>query len=323
MRVFIAAFALVILAACGGGSAGSPNPFPSASPTPAGPHLYVADSGNNSIFVFARNASSVALPQVTIAGAATQLASPSPIAVDPAGNIWVANHASTPDVLEFTGGAVGNTTPAAVMTVSSAAVPGPLGVKGLIFGPTGKMYVATGTGNHVMVYSGGANGTPAATQDISGFSTQLNDAEGIALDANGNIYTASFASNAILEFAANATGNIAPMRVIKGAFNTHLSSPSYVAVDSGGNVFTFNSGDGIIREYAANASGDVAPIVTLSFPDVAGQMLFDGAGNLLTGSTSTNPGGVAAFAPPITSSSVPAQLLQSPDFTTPTGVFAL
>jgi hypothetical protein len=318
MRALAAGIAVLMLAGCNGGSA-SPSPTPSPTTTPAGPHLFVADSGNNSIFIFARDASGVALPQITVNGPATLLSSPFPIAVDRSGNIWVGNHSSPPELLEFRPDAVGDAAPQAIMTVSSTVTPGALSATGLTFGPDGKLYVATGTDQHIMVYSAGANGTPTPIQDINGLNTQINDAEGIALDSSGNIYTASFGSNAILEFAAGANGNVAPIRVIKGVFNTRLSSPSYVAVDGTGNVFALNSG-GIVTEYAAGASGDVAPIATFGGFNISGQMVFDGSGKFYAGA-SDNANGVAVYAPPLSSSSVPGHFLQSPIFSSPTGVF--
>lgn len=321
MRFLAAVAVVLLLTACHNGSAGAGTPIPTPT-VPPGPLLYVADSGNNSIFVFQRTASGVALPLHTVFGAATLLNAPFPIATDPAANIWVANHASPPTLLEYPPGAVGNFAPITIMFVSSPIIPGNLDVRGLVFDAAGKLYVATGPTNHVMVYAGGAKDTPVPLQDITGFSTQINDAEGIALDRSGNIYTTSLGSDAILEFAAGASGNVAPIRIIKGFFNTHLSKPSYVAVDAAGDIFALNSTNGIITEYAPGASGDTAPIAMFSRPQMAGQISFDAAGNLYVGASAINPGAVAVYAPPFTSTSLPAQLLFSPVFSKPTGVFA-
>jgi hypothetical protein len=99
-----------------------------------------------------------------------------------------------------------------------------------------------------------------------------------------------------------------------------LNSPSYVAVDGAGHLFVLNAG-GIITEYAAGASGDVAPIATFGGFNISGQIVFDTAGNLYTGA-SNNANGVAVFAPPLSNSSIPDHFLQSPVFSSPTGVFA-
>ncbi len=322
MRFLPAAAAALMLAACHTGSASPGAPFPTPT-APPGLLLYVADSGNNSIFVFQRNATGVAVPLHTVFGSSTQLSAPFPIATDPAGNIWIANHASPPTLLEFGPGAVGNEPPNTIMFVSSQIIPGALDVRGLVFDAAGKLYVATGTSNHLMVFSGGSKGTPVPIQDINGATTQLNDAEGIALDRSGNIYTASRGSNAILEFSAGATGNVAPIRIIKGLFSTLLSSPSYVAVDAAGDVFALNSTNSLITEYSPSASGDAAPIARFSRPQMGGQVSFDAAGNLYVGALSiTNSGAVLVYAPPITSTSTPAQMLSSPVLSSPTGVFA-
>lgn len=332
MRYLAASAAALMLAACHPGvGAGGVFPFPPASPPPGplpttspppGPLLFIADSGNNSIFIFQRNATGVVLPLHTINGPATLLAAPFPIATDPAGNIWIANHLTPPELLEFRPGALGNDPPTTIMFVSSRVIPAALDVRGLAFGPSGKLYVATGTTNHLIVFSSGAAGTPTPIQDINGINTQLNDAEGIALDTSGNIYTASKASNAILEFAADANGNTAPIRVIKGFFSTKLSLPSYVAVDTSGDVFVLNASNGIINVYGPGAGGDVAPIASFTRPSMGGQISFDAAGNLYVGALSINPGVVLVYAPPITSTSKPVQMLSTPVLTTPTGVFA-
>ena len=320
MRALAVAACLVILSACHTGSGSQAAPFPTA--TPSGPLLYVADAANNSIFIFARNATGVALPQTTISGVATTLIHPYPIAADSSGNIWVASHGPAPVLLEFGPSAVGNAAPLITMTISSPSTPGTLPVNGLAFDASGKVYVATGPTNHVMVFSGGATGAPAPIQDISGVSTQLNDAEGIALDSSGNIYTASRGSNAILEFAAGATGNVAPIRTIQGFFSTQLSSPVYVALDANGDIFALNSTSGIITEYGAGSRGDVAPIASFSRPGMGNQIAFDAAGNLDVASLNTNPGSVLVYSPPITSTSAPVQMLSSPVLSSPTGVFA-
>ena len=320
MRTLALAASVMVLAACHTGSGSQVGPFP--SPTPTGPLLYVADSANNSVFVFGRSATGVALPQTTLAGSATLLLRPYPITADSSGNIWVGSHGPVPALLEFASSAVGNAAPAITMTVSSPASPGTLPVNGIAVDASGKLYVATGTTNHVMVFSGGATGAPAPIQDINGLNTQLNDAEGIALDGSGNIYTASRGSNAILEFAENSTGNAAPMRVIKGFFSTQLSSPVYVAVDANGDIFALNSTNGIITEYAPGANGDVAPIASFSRRGMGNQIAFDSAGNLDVAAVNTSPGAVLVITPPIVSTSIPAQMLSSPVFSNPTGVFA-
>ncbi|HZZ66253.1 MAG TPA: NHL repeat-containing protein [Candidatus Baltobacteraceae bacterium] len=308
---------IAALTACGGGGGSGPHPTPTPSSSAL---MYVADSGNNAIYEFPRNAKGVALPATTIQGGATLLNAPFPIAVDSLGNIWVGN-TSPAEILEFSPAATGNAAPAAIMTISSQGIPGAQPIAGLTFDATGNMYVATGPDNQLFVYASPGNGTPVPTRAIGGIATQINIAQGVAVDANGDIYTASTGSNAILVFGPSANGNVAPIRVIAGTHNTLLDAPSYVAVDSAGDVFALNAGS-IITEYAPGASGDVAPIAKISQPSMGGQITFDTSDNLYVGAINNNPGAVLVYPPPISNGSKPNQLLQSPVFSAPTGVFA-
>lgn len=316
MRIPAVMAAALALAAChtnlGTGPSG-PTPSPSASPS----LMLVADSGNNSVFVFPKKATGTESPLRTITSAS--LIDPSPIAADPSGHIWVASHGSPPSILEFSAYDSGNVSPLATMFAQGRSIPGVLNVTGMVFDSSGKLYVSTGTANHILVYSSAVTGSPVPVQDISGANTTLNDAEGIALDAGGNIYVASRNSSAILEFAAGADGNTAPVRTIQGFFNTHLSSPLYVAVDAAGDVFALNGND-TITEYAPGVSGDAAPTATIGRTAIGTQMIFDAAGNLYIGARSMSGGGPVVLPPPI--SAVPSQVLSSPVFSAPTGIFA-
>ncbi len=51
----------------------------------------------------------------------------------------------------------------------------------------------------------------------------------MAVDNNGLIYVTAASSDAILVFAANANGNVAPLRTIAGA-NTGLVNPRAMAI---------------------------------------------------------------------------------------------
>jgi len=84
---------------------------------------------------------------------------------------------------------------------------------------------------------------------------------GIWLDANGVIYVSDSGRKAVLIFAANASGNVAPTSQISGAL-TGFVTPSDVKVDTTGKIYVSDSGAGKIFVFAALASGNVAPILT-------------------------------------------------------------
>ena len=90
------------------------------------------------------------------------------------------------------------------------------------------LYVAN-YGNAVTVYAAGAKGNVAPTRTIAGSQTKLDGADGIAVDASGNIHVADYRSNAVVVFAAGSNGDVSPARTIKGP-DTKLSGPEGIAI---------------------------------------------------------------------------------------------
>jgi 6-phosphogluconolactonase (cycloisomerase 2 family) len=96
---------------------------------------------------------------------------------------------------------------------------------------------------------------------------------GIALDASGKIYVANDATDSILTFAANPSGNVneAPLATITGS-NTGLD-PAGIALDTGGKIYVANpaggNGAGSITVYAANPTGTLneSPLATITGPN--------------------------------------------------------
>ena len=130
----------------------------------------------DSILIFNSSATGNVLPTSTLTGAATMLDDVVGVALDSAGNIYVANGSimgSTPSILEFGAGSTGNAAP--IRTISGAATTmnaiGNLGVDS-----AGNIYLLTPDG--VLKFATGATGNvaPAATITTSsgfGQSTSL------------------------------------------------------------------------------------------------------------------------------------------------------
>jgi hypothetical protein len=131
---------------------------------------------------------------------------------------------------------------------------------------TGKVYSADFFSNSVTSYAAGSTGDVTPIQDITGPATHLVNPSAVGVDANGEIFVLdsnqpnSFGFN-VLVFAPGATGNVAPIREIKGKTTLLLHSRS-IAVSSDGWVFVANArfqGYGLITAFAPGATGDVAP----------------------------------------------------------------
>ncbi len=83
-------------------------------------------------------------------------------------------------------------------------------------------------------FAAGATGNVAPIRTISGSNTGLNNGDGFYFGlavskTSGDIFVSNSASNAILVFAANASGNVAPIQTIAGSA-TELSVPLGLAV---------------------------------------------------------------------------------------------
>lgn len=103
---------------------------------------------------------------------------------------------------------------------------------------------------------------------IGGSKTGLVAPRTVAVDASLNVYVFDTETATISEFAAGATGNVAPIRTISGS-NTGLSDgdgfESGLAVSkASGDIFASNPVSNAILVFAATASGNVAPIQTIA-----------------------------------------------------------
>ena len=89
----------------------------------------------------------------------------------------------------------------------------------------------------------------------------MNWPTGIAVDAEANeIFVANDGGNAILVFNARASGDVAPIRVLKGP-KSLVSHPTGVHVDKKNNeLWVANFGNHTATVYKLTAEGDTAPI---------------------------------------------------------------
>ncbi len=234
-----------IFASCAGGSS-SPNVNPggalpqapsnhSASPQQL---LYVPNAqpfptfggiAGNTLVVFSASADGNVAPVQTIAGPHTGLNDPGGVQLDSRSNIYVANAACC----------------------DSNPVP-----------PS------------ITVYAPGATGDITPIRTIAGSATTLSDPSDVAFDGSDNLYVANFRGGpfpgvgTILEFAAAADGNVAPIVTIGGP-HTGLSLPNALTLDGMGNIYVANfergpcGPSGSVTVYAQGASGDIAPIFSI------------------------------------------------------------
>jgi len=259
--------------------------------------FYVANSGNNTITIYAAGASCNATPVSTISGSNTGLQGPTFTALDAAGQLYVSNAGNT--ITVYAAGATGNATPTATIAGSNTGLSDP---SGIALDAAGRLYVANSLNcdingcfdASITVYAAGATGNATPTVTIHGSNTGLDNPAGIALDAAGRLYVRN--APGITVYAAGATGNAAPIATIQGS-PTGLF-PAGIALDAAGRLYVANPhpggvgpSSGSIAVYAAGAIGNATPIATIEGSNTGlitpAGIALDAAGRLYV----ANPGG--------------------------------
>jgi hypothetical protein len=215
-------------------------------------------------------------PKSYLLGSSTGIVTPSGVAVDVAGNRYVAN-LPTRSVTIYPASASGNAAPIRTIGGANTTLVGP---RSVMVDKDGRIYVGDllGAGtNKVAVFAPNANGNVAPERVITGSNTLIGWPSGLSLDSVGRLYVANRVNNTVTVYAPGSDGNVGPLRVIIGAA-TGLDDPTGLVVTSGNILHVANNGSGTVTSYASGAAGNAAPMRTIS-----------GAATGLTA-----PGGIAA-----------------------------
>jgi len=238
-----------------------------------------------------------------------QLYEPTGVAVDFAGNLYIADDGNE-RVRKVANGVI--TTVAGNGTRGYSGDNGPatsaeLWPSAVAVDAAGNLYIADGGNERVRKVANGVittvagNGTPGYAGDNGpATSAQLYNPSGVALDSAGNLYIADLrhqrvrmvSNGAITTVAGNGTqgysGDNGP------AVSAQLDGPSHVAVDATGNLYITDSYDNLIRKVAngvittvaggGNLLGDNVPATSgaLNYPE---GVAVDSVGNLFIADT--------------------------------------
>lgn len=201
--------------------------------------------------------------------AANDNISPQRVSVDLSGNLYITDfyavvHKVSPNGLITT--IAGNGTPgysgdgAAATSAKLATSPGGMAIDG-----GGNLYLADTGNNRIRKISAGGTITTVAGSGVAGFAgdggsptvAQLNQPQGVALDAQGNLYIADTNNHRIRKVTAGQNGTISTIAGTGSpggagdggpAANAQLQYPEGIALDIQGDIFVADSSNNRVRE---------------------------------------------------------------------------
>ncbi|MCQ6958253.1 DUF2341 domain-containing protein [Mucilaginibacter aquariorum] len=188
---------------------------------------------------------------------------PSNIAVDAAGNFYVANYNNgTISKYNAAGTSLGN------YGTGAPALSSPIA---MVFDSFGNGYVVNSTGGTVYKYN--SAGVYQSTI-LSG----LSNPTGITIDASNNLYISTINDNFIRKYST--AGGAALLTI-----TTNVSDPTGVAVDAAGNIYSLNNLTGNVTKY--NAAGTYQSTVLTGFSG-PWAIYLDNADNFYIGDSGSN-----------------------------------
>jgi hypothetical protein len=247
---------------------------------------------------------------LNFAPAGSNFSSPSSVAIDASGNVWVANDVGN-SVTELTasGGLAGNFNDANTIGANLNA-------------PTG--VAIDGAGNvWVTNQNGGPNDTGSVTVltssgglvgDFDPVGANFEVPSSLAIDGSGKVWITDFVGDVVTELASGGglVGNFAPS-------GSNFDHPSSVAIDAGGNAWVVNVVNGSVTELSSsgglvanfnnsNTSGaNFDELFDLAIDAAGNVWVSNSGGNSLTELTS-NGGLVGNFSPSGANLNVPSAI---------------
>jgi hypothetical protein len=230
----------------------------------ANDRLFIANTGDLSVLIYdnisIKNGN--VAPSRIIAGAATNLVSPTDVSLDKVRNLLYVADDLDIHVYASASTVNGNQAPVRDLSVNFQ-------LSGIfIDGANDRLYVADQAGNAVAVYDHAstlASGLITANRAVQGpTNTHLSGPGSVQVDGAGRLVVsnASAPSITIYANAATADNDIAPVAQIAGA-NTGLSVPTQIFVDTTGSGTLYNADPGAARVAVwgnlNTANGNIAP----------------------------------------------------------------
>src|SRR5579863_8712756 len=203
---------------------------------------------------------------------------PVALAVDGAGNVWVANSGNN-SVTEIPKGA---SDCSSCTNFTGGGISGPAGIA---TDSSGNIWVTNGVGNSVTeIPKGAANCTGTACPTFTG--AGINGPAGIAADANGNIWIANGGNNSVTKIPKGASDCSSCTNFTGGG----ISAPTGIAVDGAGNVWVADSGNNSVTEISSGSATCATGCFTVTSGSVnlPSAIAVDPSGNVWVGNSGAN-----------------------------------
>ena len=246
---------------------------------------------------------------------------PQAVAVDGAGNLYVANYPTSPGA---SGGSVVKETLTGGSYTQSTIGSGIVGPTGVAVDGAGNVYIADASVHAVFKETPTTGGYIQSQLPTLGMAWPI----GVAVDGSGNVYVTEAYDNLVLKEALSG-GSYTQSTIVTG-----LSYPMGIAVDGSGNVYVADSGNNRLVEETPSAGGYTQSTIASGFGAnlLGDNVMVDGSNNLFIAETSLNqvvklPWTGNAYGAPVTISSLNQPLAVAADgsgnvyFTTYSGGF--
>jgi hypothetical protein len=217
--------------------------------------VFVANR-NGSINVFAGRNYNYQLVR-SLSGPHTQLLHPSSMAVDPLGNIYVADlgaPATPAKIIWIPAGLNGNVFPERVVSGPHTGLRSP---SGIAIDASEEVFVADHESGQILIFAADAHGDANPITTIGGF----NGPQRIFVDQDLNLYVSCDGDSSIVVLAPDG-----PLRWTRTATITSptMTAPIGVAADSAGQIAA--AVHGAVLYFAAGANGPSTPVIELQGP---------------------------------------------------------
>ncbi len=245
-------------------------------------NVYVADNGNYRVQKFPPNSAS-GTSGFTVAGQsspafgtdAAHLSNPYGVFVDASGNVYVSDNGNH-RVQKWAPGATFGVTVAGQSVPTSGSDASHLKQpRGIYVDASGNIYVSDYGNHRVQKWTPGASsGTTVAGQSnaTSGSgTTQLNNPNGVWVDASGNVYVGDAGNNRVQKWALGASAG----STVAGGNGTgiglnKLNTPSGIWIDAAGNLYVADNGYNRIQKFPAGSTSATSGVTVAGTSSTTG-----------------------------------------------------